>query len=196
MRLIYLFSLIFLLFIISCSRTHSVDLTPLVKENKAQFPADWIGNWEGILDIFNAAGKAKSIKMRMEIQKTDTLGTYAWTIIYGEDKRSYYLHEIDATKGIYQMDEKNSILLNSYLLNDRLVSTYEVMGNNITTSYRLVNDQLIFEVYASSTRESLNTGGTVIDDAEIPVVKSYLSTGYQKATLRKLKIGQKNTLSN
>lgn len=196
MRLIYIFSLIFLLFIISCSRTNNVDITPVLKEKEARFPDDWFGIWEGKLDIYNAQGKVQSIKMGMEIQKTDTLGSYGWKIIYGDDIRSYYLLEIDPEKGHYQMDEKNSILLNSYLLGNRLVSTYEVMGNTITTSYTLKDSQLIFEVYASNSKKSLDTGGSMINDEEIPVVKSYQSTGYQRATLNKIKIGQKNTLSN
>ena len=53
-----------------------------------------------------------------------------------------------------------------------------------------------FEISLANTNELLDSGDKMINDAEIPVVKSYQSTGYQKATLNKLKIGQKNTLSN
>jgi len=109
---------------------------------------------------------------------------------------NYFLKVIDAEKGHYQVDEKNSILLNSYLIDNRLVSTFEVMDNVITSVYRLEGQKMYFEIYANNAKDALVTGATIQDGEDIPEVESYKTTGYQRGILTRVTGGQKNTLSN
>ncbi len=167
-------------------------------QNALIFPEDWLGYWEGELSIYNQKGLSQKIPMALDHKSTDTLGTYGWAIIYGEDveagRRDYYLKEIDKDKGHYVTDEKNGILLDAFLLNNRLSSTFEVEGTLITSSYIREGDNMIFEIYVGDTNNPKVTGDTLDIDDEIPVVNSFLSTGYHKAILRK-KIPCQNKIS-
>jgi hypothetical protein len=199
MRHIYLYSLIFCAFIISCSKVSKELVEPASIHKELKFPDDWLGYWQGTLEIYNADGLAQSIPMAMDHKLTDTTGVYLWALIYREDlekgRRNYYLSAVDTDKGQYQVDEKNGILINSYLLDNRLISTYEVMSNLITTVYIHEGDHMRFEVHAARTQEVLITGDTIVDGADIPMVKSYLCSGFQEGVLYPVPDGQKNTLS-
>lgn len=199
MKHICYISLMFCAFITSCSRGILPEVSP-APVVPAVFPDDWLGYWQGSLEIYNHEGLAQKIPMAMDHQLTDTTDVYLWALIYGEDlikgRRNYFLKVIDAEKGHYQVDEKNSILLNSYLIDNRLVSTFEVMDNVITSVYRLEGQKMYFEIYANNAKDALVTGATIQDGEDIPEVESYKTTGYQRGILTRVTGGQKNTLSN
>ena len=76
--------------------------------------------------------------MELHILPIDTSDAWSWTIFYGEDKvkgkRDYQLIPKDVEKGIYQVDEQNSILLDAYLFDGKLFERFEVMGCLLYTS--------------------------------------------------------------
>ncbi len=150
----------------------------------------WLGKWEGQLEIFNHTGLTQTVPMAIHHFKTDTLDTYGWFLIYGEDEeagtRPYFLKVIDENKGHYQIDEKNSILINEYMIGNKMISNFEVMGTLISTVYTLQeNGDIIFEIIFSMTDQPTITGDQIFNEEEIPKVNSYLVGGYQKAILKK-----------
>ena len=82
------------------------------------FPADWSGSWSGTLEIYNATGKLNQVAMLLEIHvmDTSTSGRYFWGMAYGskeQDWRPYELVPLQPERGLWQLDEKNGIRMES-----------------------------------------------------------------------------------
>jgi hypothetical protein len=92
---------------------------------KAQsFPQSFIGHWKGTLEWYQS-GKQEPQKVTMQliIRPADTAGQYTWQLIYGErgeDNRPYLLKPVDSAKGHWVVDERNGILLDAYLVGNKL----------------------------------------------------------------------------
>ena len=150
----------------------------------------WMGEWIGELEIYNSSGLTQTISMKIKNFETDSIGVYGWHLIYGMDEekgtRAYYLNTIDPMKGHFQVDEKNGIFLDSYLMGNRMICTFEVEHSLITSIYTLVEDgSMLFEIIAANTKTSKVSGGSIMNQEEIPKVHSYLSSAYQRAHLHK-----------
>src|SRR5690606_13464381 len=95
----------------------------LIKE-QSDFPYSWVGVWKGALNIYSQKGLQQTIPMQLHVLPSDTTGQYSWTIIYGPDleagRRSYVLKTVDATQGLYQIDERNSIVMEAYFFDNKL----------------------------------------------------------------------------
>ncbi|HHH50745.1 MAG TPA: hypothetical protein ENK52_07190 [Saprospiraceae bacterium] len=155
-----------------------------------KFPNSWLGEWKGSLDIFGAEGKKQTLAMQLHILPIENTDRYSWTIIYGDDlekgKRAYELITIDSTKGIYSIDEKNTINLECYFFKDKLFSRYDVMNNLILVTYEKQGDKMIFEVISGKHKEVSTTGNTTHEGEEIPPVKTYPIGVMQRAVLNKM----------
>lgn len=154
------------------------------------FPASWSGKWIGTLEIFTAAGKQQDLPMELHILPIDTSERYTWTIIYGEDKvagmRPYELVTVDEKKGIYTIDEKNSINMEAYLIHDKFFNRFTVMNSTLLCTNELRNDStMVWEIISGSTEAVSTTGGTVIDEEDIPPVQAFPINVMQRAILTK-----------
>ncbi|HHB51656.1 MAG TPA: hypothetical protein ENK75_01225 [Saprospiraceae bacterium] len=156
------------------------------------FPESWIGNYKGTLAIYTIDSVAVRVPMALKIQPTAKDSIYNWTIIYtfknGEkDVRSYQLLVVDNKKGMYKIDEKNSIVIDTFYLNDVVTSFFNVMDNFIIATYKKNKDaDIIFEIIAAKSKEISSTGGQKTDNDSIPEVLSYSVNGRQKAILYKI----------
>ena len=156
------------------------------------FPASWQGKWAGTLEIINPKGKVQELPMELHILPVDSSDKYTWTIIYGEDKEAgtgpYELIPVDTTKGLYWLDEKNSIRIEAYLLDNKLYQWFEVQGTLIFSTTEKVGDELIWELVSGDAAPVSVTGGQVVEGEEIPPVKTYPAKVLQKARLSKKEI--------
>lgn len=161
----------------------------LLAQDTLAFPQAWEGIWKGDLEIHTAKGLAQTVPMELHILPTDSTHRFTWSIIYGEDKvagkRPYELVVLDADKGIYAIDEKNSIQLEAYFIKDKFFSRFEVMGNLLMTSEQLIGDELIFEIIAGKMEPVSVTGNEVINGDTIPSVKAFPINVMQRAILRR-----------
>ena len=144
-----------------------------------------MGNYQGDLLATNLAGIETSYKMELDISKIDEV-SYNWVISYGEDstrqERAYQLNFIGMN--IYEMDEKNSILLKVSYSNNALTSVFEVDGNLLHVTYRLDKKGILFEL--TSSNEKTVSGGSPNDSgSNIPVVISYQTVAFQTAFLKR-----------
>ena len=190
---------IFILFSIvltySCTKKshEAIISSSQLTEEKRQysFPDDWLGYWEGELNIYNSTGKTMTVPMALDNSKTDRDSVWTWAIIYGEDtisgRRDYELNVVDASKGHYVVDEKNSIFLDAFLLDNNLISTFKVAGNVLQSSYELDGEDMIFTIHMYGEEEIRTTGDTLYNGEEIPAVYSYKNAIYQKARLKKVR---------
>lgn len=148
----------------------------------------WIGEWSGTLEIMKSDGSKQEVPMKVKHFTTDTVDTYGWFLIYGEDEekgtRAYYLKAKDKSSGHYVVDEKNGIFLDTYLIGNKMVSTFLVQHSLITSVYTLEEDGgMKFEIFYSNTKDPNTSGGNTED---IPSVESYVASTYQFARLQKV----------
>lgn len=153
------------------------------------FPTSWTGVWTGELTIYNAQGKAESVPMQLRIFPLDSIGLFTWTIIYGSDRvsgmRPYLLRTIDAARGYYAIDEQNSIILENYLLGNKLVGRFEVQGKLLLSTVEKQGDTLVYEILSGDLAPVSTTGNQVIEGEAIPLVKAYPLAVRQFAILQR-----------
>ncbi len=140
------------------------------------FPASFQGNWKGDLEIFSVNGLQQTIPMEFIIQPIEG-GRYEWSIIYGDDKetgkRAYELITVNDSLGHFQIDEKNSIVLDGYLLGEKFYQQFEISDNLLVTSLEKKGENLIFEILFGSFESISTTGGEIVDGEQIPKVQSF-----------------------
>ncbi len=177
-------SFLFFLFLISSQLQAQIPAAPT-------FPADWIGTWSGILNIYNAKGLADTVAMSLEIYPIDTstTGRYTFGIVYGskeKDWRPYELAPLSPERGLWLVDEKNSILIESFLLGPKFMSWFTVMGSRVMCTYeRQGPSEILFEVYSGMEKPISTTGNTEQDGEKIPEVSTYPFGAFQRAVLKK-----------
>lgn len=161
------------------------------QQTSASFPESWSGDWSGTLEIFNAKGKVQSIWMTVEIHKIDTStqGRYTFGLVYGskdQDWRAYELVPVEPEKGVWKVDEKNSISMESYLYGPKLLCWFTVMGSRILCTYEKTGeDTMIFEVVSGMESAISTTGNTRQGEEDIPEVKTFPFSVFQRAILYK-----------
>lgn len=151
------------------------------------FPQSFIGNWKGQLQWMVAGKPTQQFNMQLIIQPSDSAGQYSWQIIYGDstiDNRPYILKPVDAAKGHWVIDEKDGIVLNSYVHGNAIHGAFTVQGKTIVDNYRVENDQLLVEFFSFNLTDKKRTGkGT----ERTPFVDSYKMGSYQMGVLLKVK---------
>ncbi|MBK9335444.1 MAG: hypothetical protein IPM98_02180 [Lewinellaceae bacterium] len=154
------------------------------------FPASWAGTWHGTLDIFNGKGKVQSVPMWVEIQKIDTstTGRYIFGLVYGskeEDWRPYEIVPVEPQYGLWQVDEKNGIAMESYQFGPKLLCWFTVQGSRVLCTYEKQGDDMIFEVYSGMETAVSTTGNNTHNGEEIPEVKTFPFSVFQRAVLKR-----------
>ncbi len=186
------FWFIVLAFFISCKSNQVIADTPVTEPTRSDiegFPQSWKGTYTGTLNIFQPGSltPSQSVPMDLYIDQIDVDSTkFEWNITYGEDKvkglRQYQLITKDRDKGIFAIDERNSIVLDAHFIHGKLFSRFSVMGNLISATYEKQGDIIIFEIHSGKEKVSGYTGG----QEDTPNVGLYPSAVYQKARLSKV----------
>ena len=156
----------------------------------SSFPAGYVGQWKGTLTWTSAAKAPQQFTMRLQVQPLDS-GRYSWQIMYGDDSsatqktdtRPYRSIPVDTAKGHWQMDERNSIMLDGYYAANRFVFVFAVQGATIVSSYELVNDQLNIEFISYPSKPIAVTGGSTTD---VPPVESFKVSSVQRGILKRV----------
>ncbi|NBC07058.1 MAG: hypothetical protein GVY26_07680 [Bacteroidetes bacterium] len=148
------------------------------------FPADWAGVWTGELNIYDPQGLQQSVPMELHILPRDSF--YTWTIVYGQQPRHYLLKPLQPEQGLYLIDEQNSIGMEATLINGKLYSRFEVMGNLLLSTLELQADgRLRYEIISGSLEALSTSGGERVEGEDTPEVKAFPVSVQQLAFLRK-----------
>lgn len=171
------YAFLFLCFIVCCSAAHTQ--TP-------SFPQSWEGKWTGTLHWYKTGSDtAQQINMELHILPGDSTHTWQWKIIYQTaqpDQRPYTLKLKDAAKKHWIIDEHNGIILDQFLVGNKLCGSFSVGNAIINNCYQLQNNTLVVEFYTMGLK-ALNTTGLGTDAS--PSVNNYAVYGYQHAVLRR-----------
>jgi hypothetical protein len=120
--------------------------------------------------------------MELEVAPTDEPDRWHWRIRYGvQPVRDYELHVVDAGKGRYLVDERNSIRLPATLIGGELVSSLAVAGSRLTAVYRRDGEGLEFRIAVTSAEPAGVTGG----EGPVPEVSYYEARSLHRAVLRR-----------
>ena len=153
----------------------------------ASFPQSFTGNWKGKLQWMVSGKPTQIFTMQLRIQPADTAGQYTWQIIYGDDNkdnRPYLLKPLDTAKGHWIVDERDGIILDSYVHGDALHGAFTVQGNTIVDNYKVEGDKMYVEFFSIRLADKKQSGkGT----DETPFVDSYRIASYQSGVLWKVK---------
>jgi len=156
------------------------------------FPNQWLGIWEGELQIYKGQEVLQKVPMRVDNLGTDNPDVYIWALTYGPDtiagRRNYLLKAKDRTRGVWEVDEQNGIFLEGKVVGNTFINVFTVMENTLISSMSVENDQTMkFEIIVYAKDSISKTGDLVHEGENIPAVFSYSITGYQKAVLKKVR---------
>jgi len=167
--------------------SHAVSGGPVEAEpRKIDFPRSWTGVWEGVCTAERPDAWNKQFKMELYIRPTKHPDRWQWKLVYGEGAersiRDYELVAVDAAAGRYRIDEKNSIVLDSYLIGTTLYSQFSLDESLLTTSYTRRGEKLLFEIVVSRLDQTVATGG----EGDTPTVMAYPIKVAQRAELARV----------
>ncbi len=180
------------------NRAAATDAGPA--KSASSFPTTWFGRWTGQLSMYGDSGNVQQVPMEVRIGPTDQPDRFEWTLVYGEGNRRqvrpYELVAIDASKGKYEIDEKNSIRLPGRFLGGTFASQFRVGGSWLVSRYRLApsggaggasgasgddgdpgDARLVFEILTGPDVPRISGGEGA------PVVEGFDIIAYQRAEL-------------
>jgi hypothetical protein len=152
------------------------------------FPQDFVGRWKGQLQWLVNGKPAQTFSMQLIIQPADSAMTYTWQIIYGDkgqDNRPYLLKPVDTAKGHWVVDERDGIMLDSYVHGSSIHGAFTVQGNTIVDNYTLESSNRMRVEFFSIRLGDKKTSGKGTE--EVPSVDSYRIASYQTGVLIKVK---------
>ena len=116
---------------------------------EAQILKSWHGEWKGMMHLYNKGMLTDSVPVVLEIKPLSD-SVLSWKTSYQSVKmpmvKDYTMKAIDPTKGHYATDEGEGLLLDTYLFDNSLYNVFEVQGILLTATYRLLGNQVQFEV--------------------------------------------------
>lgn len=146
----------------------------------------WLGTWSGTATNHRPDGSSFDFPMVLQIGPIEgSTDRYTWTITYGEGERRqvrpYELAVIDPDTGRFAIDEKNSIVLDTVLLDGALYSQFEIEGVRLSTVNRLGPgpDEMTCEILTTSTEAASITGNS----QGVPPVGLFPPRSLQRAVL-------------
>ena len=112
------------------------------------FPGAWRGTWTGPARAGPPpSGDRHSLTMELHVEPIDGRDAWTWTIVYtgGDGKRQerrYELLPVDPAKGHWKIDEKNSIVIDAWLVADTLYSRFSLGDKTLEAHYRADGDRM------------------------------------------------------
>jgi hypothetical protein len=156
------------------------------KAQQPVFPASFTGKWKGKLQWAVAGKPTREFSMQLNILPADTAGQYSWQIIYGDDNkdnRPYLLKPADSNSNHWVIDERDGIILDSYVHGNCLQGAFTVNQNTIIDNYCIENGRMRVEFFTVKLGDKKQSGKGTED---VPFVNSYRIGGYQWGILEKV----------
>lgn len=150
------------------------------------FPYSWIGQWGG-----QCAIGSFEFPMKLVVETTDQDNTFQWQITYflGQNPqvRDYTISPGEQNPNHFIIDEKNSIVINNYFMEDTfsetLMSLFKVQTNIIPGQYRRMDDQMFVTLPLFSDLSPSVSGGGVVNGFNVPKVLDWGASSLQNCIL-------------
>ena len=152
----YIISLIFFLNCAVYGQRNTPERTSSLytgTNNQLNFPNDVLGTYKGNLTIYTSEG-VEIVPMSFNLDSTAVKEEYDYIITYNinqvPQKRAYTLIAKNEATGDYIIDENNGIILDAKVIENRLITIFEVNSNLLTTNLYFYQDYLLFEITSSA----------------------------------------------
>lgn len=188
-----------IVFLFSCSNEQPL-ITEIVSQNNSinslsktsssnlnlSFPQDWIGNWKGSCKMFQSQNKEETFNMNLIVQKLEgKANKWLWQIEYKSPTinqiRKYELQTVNEKNGHFIIDEKNGIVLDTFLYkNNTMLEQFTVGTSNLTVKHQLVdknNMNIEFIIFSNDSIRKTGSGENIVN--------SYQLLNYQDCKLKK-----------
>lgn len=150
-----------------------------------RFPEAYFGRYVGDL-VIKSAMEDQFVPMEFHLFPGDTLGRYEYKLVYGmgdtRQERAYELVALNAENGQFEIDEKNGIILDCQIVENKMYSLFEVQGNILTTFITFEEDHAMFEIVFAPKATVRNT---ISEDGDQIQVSAYPISVVQTAKLLK-----------
>ena len=194
MRLMSLLTAVLLLALLA-SATAADDGPPAAKKVPAKkagtnalptLPKAWLGIWKGPCTVAGPTRKRLDFPMELHVAPIEDRDAWTWRIVYGEGAkrqvRNYELLPVAGGKGHFRVDEKNGIVIDSWLHGDTLYSRFEVGAVSIDARYTLTKQgKLAVSLVTTRVAPSATTGGK----DGVPAVRAFPFVALQSGVLTK-----------
>ncbi len=148
-----------------------------------RLPDTWHGVWKGPCTVSGPTRKRLDFPMELHVAPIDGRAAWTWRIVYGEGAkrqvRAYELLAVPGGKGHFRVDEKNGIVIDSWLHRDTLYSRFEIGSVSIDARYTLVRGSLEVSLVTTRVAPIATTGG----EKGVPPVKAFPFVAVQRGTL-------------
>ena len=152
----------------------------------AQILKEWHGQWHGMMHMFRNGTTSDSVDVILTIKPIND-STLTWKTEYKSAKqpmtKDYTMKSVDIVKGVYATDEGEGVLLDTYLIDHTLFNVFEVEGIMLTATYRLLGDEMFFEVTSGKKGKTVSGGVTNFSVNHLQRVK--LTRSYGNFMLKK-----------
>jgi hypothetical protein len=154
---------------------------------QSNFPEDYLGKWQGKLEIFSGNRLVTTVQMTLFIDVTNRADTYIYNLVYqGEgqepDTRNYLLVVEDRALGKFKIDEQNTVVLPMQLFGQKLISSFVVEGSVVHFLYTLLNDSILVEVISGNYDQATFTG----EELGVPQVGILRNDIFQTGILKRV----------
>ena len=162
-------------------------LSTLTLSAQSKFPEDYLGKWQGKLEIYSGNRIVADVQMTLFIDKTNRPDTYIYNLVYqGEgqapDTRNYLLIVEDQSLGKFKIDEQNTIVLPMQLFGQKLISSFVVEGSVVHFLYTLQGNSILVEVISGPYDQATFTG----EELGVPQVGILRNDIFQIGTLKRV----------
>jgi len=153
------------------------------------FPDSWVGHWRGPATLSAPGRPDLTFTMELRVTPLEDGEGYAWLVAFrdhagadpghGDQVHSHVLRPVDAAKGHWQVDHRNSIKLDSFFLGNALHTRFDMGQNSLDARYVMQDGAIEFHS-TNFRRSALSvTGGK----EGAPVVSSYELGAVQSARM-------------
>lgn len=135
--------------------------------------ADMLPTWQGVWrgDCINSLpGNPPSLQyaMTLEIAPAKNPDALKWIITYaldtGKEVRNYELRTVKAENGHYVINERDGILIDTYLFDNALYSEFDLGNQRAPAKYEINGNEMHFEVpiYESSVVRATGHNANIV----------------------------------
>ena len=155
---------------------------------KNGIPDDWLGSYDGVMEIYNNNGLQQTVDVHLDLQIMDRPNYWTYNMSYINSKngetlstKAYHIVYDETNKKLW-MDEGDSLLIEMTLMGNCLYDHYELSGVFFNSSLCKQEEQLVFELTGGNTKPSY--ASPFIKEAE-GIVETMRVGFLQRAVLKK-----------
>lgn len=153
------------------------------------FPKEWIGKYSGVMDLYNGeAHRTVAVSFEMKEITKDTSWTYL--MIFSENGketiRKDYLLKRKGTGWVFELDEKDGIVIETRLMGETFYDFFESYGMFFASRLSKGKGGLEFEIFGG-TKSDVRVTSSGAGTEDYTEVYSYPPSFSQRVLLKKTK---------